>query len=159
MPNFITFIGPSWPVENGSVMGPLNYVGDYAIKFIKKMQGEAIRSIAPKQDITDAFNAHTQSSSSTRSGQVTVELGSETTKPEKSMQCSQAARFTTVRHNPWAYLGFGFTYEDMNKTKEGVDLTPYLSEEAIDPKWMEEVIKTGALVADREVQMPQPANQ
>lgn len=60
MPNFITFIGPTWPVENGSVMGPLNSVGDYAIKFIKKMQGEAIRSIMPKQDITDAFNAHTQ---------------------------------------------------------------------------------------------------
>jgi cation diffusion facilitator CzcD-associated flavoprotein CzcO len=23
MPNFITFIGPTWPIENGSVMGPL----------------------------------------------------------------------------------------------------------------------------------------
>lgn len=41
-------------------MGPLNSVGDYAIKFIKKIQSEAIRSIAPKQEITDAFNAHTQ---------------------------------------------------------------------------------------------------
>ena len=60
MPFFVTFIGPSWPVENGLVMGPLNSVGEYAIKFIKKMQGEAIRSIVPKQDITDAFNAHTQ---------------------------------------------------------------------------------------------------
>jgi hydroxyversicolorone monooxygenase len=60
MPNFVTFIGPSWPVENGSVMGPLGYVADYAIKIIKKMQNEFIRSIAPKQDITDAFNAHTQ---------------------------------------------------------------------------------------------------
>jgi hypothetical protein len=60
MPNFITFIGPTWPVENGSVMGPLRYVGEYAIKFIKKMQGEFIRSITPKQDMTDLFNAHTQ---------------------------------------------------------------------------------------------------
>lgn len=60
MPNFITFIGPTWPVENGSVMGPLYYVSEYAIKFIKKMQTEFIRSIAPKQEITDAFNAHTQ---------------------------------------------------------------------------------------------------
>jgi hypothetical protein len=60
MPNFITFIGPSWPVENGSVMGPLGKVGDYAIKIIKKLQSEFIRSLAPKQDVTDAFNAHTQ---------------------------------------------------------------------------------------------------
>tara|TARA_R110002060_G_scaffold4243_5_gene6717 strand:+ start:575 stop:715 length:141 start_codon:yes stop_codon:yes gene_type:complete len=45
----------------------------------------------------------------------------------------------------------------MNKTKEGVDLTPSLSEEAIDPKWMAEVIKTGVVVADRKVDIPQPA--
>lgn len=60
MPNFITFIGPTWPVENGSVMGPLSFVADYAISIIKKMQIELIHSIAPKQDITDLFNAHTQ---------------------------------------------------------------------------------------------------
>jgi len=60
MPNFLTFIGPTWPVENGSVMGPLAYVGNYAVKIIKKMQNEFIRSITPKQDITDLFNEHTQ---------------------------------------------------------------------------------------------------
>lgn len=36
MPNLVTFIGPTWPVENGSVMGPLTYVADYAIQMIKK---------------------------------------------------------------------------------------------------------------------------
>ncbi|KAM3076422.1 hypothetical protein ACMFMG_007241 [Clarireedia jacksonii] len=60
MPNFITFIGPTWPVENGSVMGPLGGVAQYALKFIKKMQNEFIKSIAPKQELTDLFNAHTQ---------------------------------------------------------------------------------------------------
>jgi len=60
IPNFITFIGPTWPVENGSVMGPLHQVAMYALKVIRKMQIEDIRSFAPKQDITDAFNAHTQ---------------------------------------------------------------------------------------------------
>ncbi|KAI9642092.1 hypothetical protein NHQ30_009963 [Ciborinia camelliae] len=60
IPNFITFIGPTWPVENGSIMGPLSEVSNYAIKFIKKMQNEFIKSIAPKQDMTDLFNAHTQ---------------------------------------------------------------------------------------------------
>lgn len=60
IPNFITFVGPTWPVENGSVMGPLGFVGEYAIKMIKKMQNEFIRSMTPKQDVTDLFNAHTQ---------------------------------------------------------------------------------------------------
>lgn len=60
MPNFLTFIGPTWPVENGSVMGPLAEVGEYAIKMIKKLQNEFIKSISPKQDVTDQFNAHTQ---------------------------------------------------------------------------------------------------
>jgi hydroxyversicolorone monooxygenase len=60
MPNFLTFIGPTWPVENGSVMGPLSYVGNYAVKMIKKMQNEFIKSITPKQEITDLFNEHTQ---------------------------------------------------------------------------------------------------
>ena len=60
IPNFITFIGPTWPVENGSVMGPLDSVATYTIKVIKKMQAEFIKSIVPKQDMTDLFNAHTQ---------------------------------------------------------------------------------------------------
>jgi hypothetical protein len=60
VPNFITFVGPTWPVKNGSLMGPLGKVGEYAIKIVKKIQAEFIRSIVPKQDITDAFNAHTQ---------------------------------------------------------------------------------------------------
>lgn len=59
-PNFLTFIGPTWPVENGSVMGPLHTVSDYAIQIIKKMQNENIKSWAPKQDITDKFNDHVQ---------------------------------------------------------------------------------------------------
>ena len=48
----------------------------------------------------------------------------------------------------WEFLGLGFTMEERT---EGADKCPYLSEEAIDPKWMKEVIQTGALVADRRV--------
>lgn len=47
-------------MENGSVMGPLHTVSDYAIQIIKKMQNENIKSWAPKQDITDKFNDHVQ---------------------------------------------------------------------------------------------------
>jgi hypothetical protein len=45
-------------------------------------------------------------------------------------------------------LGFGHAFDSSVK---GADLSPYLSEEALDPKWVEKVIKTGALVADRKV--------
>lgn len=41
-------------------MGPLAYVAQYALQMLKKIQTEYIRSIAPKQDITDSFNAHVQ---------------------------------------------------------------------------------------------------
>lgn len=59
-PNFLTFIGPTWPVENGSVMGPLSTVSEYAVQIIKKMQNENIKSWVPKQDVTDEFNQHAQ---------------------------------------------------------------------------------------------------
>lgn len=37
---------------------------------------------------------------------------------------------------------------DRNKDK-GADLSPYLNEEVIDKKWMEEVVKKGKLVVER----------
>lgn len=52
MPNFVMFIGPTWPVENGSVAGPLLDVSNYAIAMIKKVQNENIKSLVPRQEIT-----------------------------------------------------------------------------------------------------------
>jgi cation diffusion facilitator CzcD-associated flavoprotein CzcO len=60
MPNYITFFGPSWPIQNGSVMAPLHSVSEYAMQFLKKMQNENICSFAPKQTVTDQFNEHVQ---------------------------------------------------------------------------------------------------
>lgn len=47
-------------MENGSVSGPLLEVVEYTIKVIKKMQKEHIKSLVPKQDVTDLFNEHAQ---------------------------------------------------------------------------------------------------
>jgi hypothetical protein len=47
-------------LPDGSVMGPLHGVSEYAIQWIKKMQNENLRSWAPRQDITDQFNEHVQ---------------------------------------------------------------------------------------------------
>lgn len=60
MPNFMLFIGPTWPIQNGSVMAPLYSVSEYALQFIKKTQNENIRSWTPRQDMTDMFNDHVQ---------------------------------------------------------------------------------------------------
>jgi hypothetical protein len=59
-PNFITFVGPTFPVENGSVTGPLWQVSDYTLQLVRKIQSEYVCSISPKQDVTDEFNDHSQ---------------------------------------------------------------------------------------------------
>lgn len=56
----ITFFGPSWPVLDGSTLGSLDAVAGYVLQMIKKMQVENLKSWAPKQGITDAFNKHAQ---------------------------------------------------------------------------------------------------
>ncbi len=60
MPNFMTFIGPTWPIQNGSVMAPLYSVSEYAVKMIRKMQNENLRCWVPRQEVTDRFNEHVQ---------------------------------------------------------------------------------------------------
>ena len=52
------------PVENGSVLGPLGTVAEYALQIIQKMQNENIKSLVPRQDVTDSFNEHAQVSQS-----------------------------------------------------------------------------------------------
>lgn len=47
-------------LADGSVMGPLHTVSEYAIQWIKKMQNENLHSWAPRQDVTDQFNEHVQ---------------------------------------------------------------------------------------------------
>jgi len=60
MPNLLWFVGPTWPIENGSVTGPLLSVSEYAVQVIKKMQTDNIKSWVPNQDKTDLFNEHAQ---------------------------------------------------------------------------------------------------
>lgn len=60
MPNYYCFQGPTFPVSNGSVLGPLQAVGDYIIQMLHKMQREHIHSFDPKQEVADQFNHHAQ---------------------------------------------------------------------------------------------------
>ncbi|KAI9880737.1 MAG: hypothetical protein M1830_000626 [Pleopsidium flavum] len=151
-PNFITYIGPTWPVENGSVMGPLGTVADYAVQIIKKMQGEDIKSIAPKQDITDLFNEHCQEFikhtvwkedcrswyKSNITGRVNAIWPGSSLHYQEVIKTPRYEDYeiTYRNKNPWAHLGMGFTIA--NRTK-GMDISPYLSVENIDPDWLKAV--------------------
>ncbi|KAJ9612026.1 hypothetical protein H2200_003621 [Cladophialophora chaetospira] len=150
-PNFLTFIGPNWPVENGSVMGPLMYVSYYAMQMIKKIQSEYIASIAPKQDVTDAFNEHCQEwvkhtvwVEECRSWYKNNETGRvNAVWPGSSLHYVEAIRVPRyedfdieylgpAKKNMWAFLGMGAVKALVNKE----DVSPYLNAESIDPEWM-----------------------
>ncbi|KAJ4516740.1 hypothetical protein HRR88_007892 [Exophiala dermatitidis] len=153
-PNFLTFIGPNWPVENGSVMGPLYYVSQYAMQMIKKIQTEYIRSIAPKQDVTDAFNEHCQEwvrhtvwVDECRSWYKNNETGRvNAVWPGSSLHYIEAIRqpryedfeisyLGPAKKNMWAYLGMGTVPALVEKK----DVSPYLNVEMLDPEWMKAV--------------------
>ncbi|KAF2790345.1 FAD/NAD(P)-binding domain-containing protein [Melanomma pulvis-pyrius CBS 109.77] len=159
MPNFVIFIGPTWPIENGSVTGPLLSVSEYTIKLIKKMQREHIKSWVPKQDITDAFNEHTQEwikhtvwKDDCRAWYKNNETGRvNAVYPGSSLQyidVIESPRYEDfeiqyMHKNPWAHLGMGAS---LSNVKQGADISPYLQLEHIDPRWLKAIgYKSAAL--------------
>lgn len=159
MSNFIIFVGPTWPVENNTVTGPLLSVPEYAIQIIK-MQKDHIKSWVPKQDIIDSFNEPTKSGLSTLFGKRIAGPGIKTTILARSMVCSQ--RYTNIsllavwpsyslhyidviaqpryedfeikyeHKNPWVNLSMGYALA--NGVPDS-DVTPYLQLEKISLKW------------------------
>ncbi|KAH7070063.1 hypothetical protein FB567DRAFT_218995 [Paraphoma chrysanthemicola] len=157
MPNWLIFIGPTWPVENGSVTGPLHSACLYAIQVIKKMQRDHIKSWVPRQDITDSFNEHTQEfikhtvwKGECRSWYKNNDTGRvNAIWPGSSNQFCEAIEtprwedfdIKYMHKNPWAHLGMG--YAQCNVDFPNADVSPYLSLENIDPKWLKAVGYTG----------------
>ncbi|KAK2804911.1 hypothetical protein FQN50_006420 [Emmonsiellopsis sp. PD_5] len=148
-------LGPTWPVENGSIMGPLVEVGNYAIKLIKKIQNEHINSITPRQDVTDAFNEHVQEwvkhtiwTDDCRSWYKNNETGRvNAVWPGSSLhyiELIQEPRYEDYtityknKKNMWSFMGLG---RIKTHAEEGADHSPYMSLDAIDPLWLE-TIKT-----------------
>jgi len=132
-------------------MGPLAYVSQYALQYIKKIQTEYICSIAPKQSITDSFNAHVQEwvrhtvwTDDCRSWYKNNETGRvNAIWPGSSLHYIEAIRtpryedfeithLGPAKQNPWAFMGMGFVRDLIEQN----DVSPYLSVDNIDPKWM-----------------------
>ncbi|KAG0648197.1 FAD-binding monooxygenase moxY [Hyphodiscus hymeniophilus] len=148
-PNYIMYGGPTWPAMNGSAIGPLNTICGYSLQVIKKLQIENIRSFTPKQEVADAFNKHVQTfikgtvwEEDCRSWYKNAETGKVfAIWPGSSLHFMQALK--NVRwedyeinyhdENPFAHYGYGFTIEDRDPE---LSTAPYLTEEAIDEKWM-----------------------
>ncbi|CAO2658339.1 Nn.00g060620.m01.CDS01 [Neocucurbitaria sp. VM-36] len=170
MPNWIMFIGPTWPIENGSVTGPLLKVTEYTIKLIKKMQRSHIKSLTPRQDITDSFNAHAQEwikhtvwKDSCRSWYKNNDTGRvNAVWPGSSNHYSEVIEdpryedfhIEYLHKNPWAHLGMGFAV--CNKKFPDADVSPYLQVENVDPRWLKAIGYEGPA---REVQRAKEAKE
>ena len=149
MPNYFVFQGPTFPVSNGSVMGPLQAVGAYIVQIIRKMQHDRIHSFAPKQSVTDAFNHHAQTwlqdtcwtDKACRSWYKNNETGRvNSVWPGGSLHYCEMVE--TPRYedydikyeysNMFGFMGLGFT---RNQVVEDGDLSPYMSKNALEKKF------------------------
>jgi hypothetical protein len=153
MPNWLMYIGPTFPVENGSVTGPLLSVGQYTIQIIKKMQRDHIKSWVPRQDITDRFNDHAQElikhtvwKDDCRSWYKNNDTGRvNAVWPGSSNQYAEVIatpryedfKIEYLHENPWAHLGMGNAM--CNVKFPDSDVSPYLQLENIDPLWLKAV--------------------
>ncbi|KAL1304763.1 hypothetical protein AAFC00_003700 [Neodothiora populina] len=153
MPNFVTFIGPTWPVENGSVMGPLGTVAEYTIQLITKLQNEPnIISLAPSQSVTDAFNDHAQEwikhtvwKEGCRSwykdndtGRVNAVWPGSSLHYQHTIATPRYEDFEIVRkqndkENMFSWLGMGWAVENR---EPDANKSPYLNTDVLDPKWV-----------------------
>lgn len=134
-------------------MGPLDQVAQYCIQVIKKVQSEQIKSLTPKQSVTDAFNAHCQEwvthtvwVDGCRSWYKNNDTGRvNAVWPGSSLHYIQVIKEPRYEDydidymngkNMWSYLGMGTTKE---LTTPGSDVSPYLNVGNLDPEWLKAV--------------------
>ncbi|KAH7141866.1 hypothetical protein EDB81DRAFT_653405 [Dactylonectria macrodidyma] len=147
IPNYFTVMGPSFPIANGSVMGPLQAVAKYLLKIVQKIQRDNIRSLSPKQAVTDEFNEHTQAwvrGTAWADPRCRSWYKDNTTGRVNAIWPGSSLHFCELvkepryedfeikylnDHNMWEFLGLGFTRDMM---REAGDLSPYISLDELD---------------------------
>ncbi|KAJ4109431.1 hypothetical protein NW765_004319 [Fusarium oxysporum] len=152
IPNYMMYLGPNCPVENGSITGLLEAIVSYTVKVIKKMQRDNIKYFVPRQDVTDEFNDHAQS---WFKGTVWEENCNAWYKNRKTGRVDaiwpgSALHFRDAIEDPrwedmeikyhsrnrFQYLGYGFAPVDLS-TSPDADRSPYLKLENLDPRFYE----------------------
>ncbi|KAF5661463.1 sterigmatocystin biosynthesis monooxygenase stcW [Fusarium circinatum] len=147
IPNYMMYLGPNCPVENGSITGLLEAIVSYTVKVIRKMQRDNIKYFVPRQDATDEFNDHAQS---WFKGTVWEENCNAWYKNRKTGRVDaiwpgSALHFRDAIEDPrWedmeikyhSYLGYGFASVDLSTSPEA-DRSPYLKLENLDPRFYE----------------------
>ncbi|GME64935.1 hypothetical protein GTA08_BOTSDO02290 [Neofusicoccum parvum] len=149
MPNWITFLGPNWPVAQGSIIGAVDANGSYAVMCIKKLQSDWLHSFCPRQDVTNEYNEHTQIwakktvwSQDCRSWYKDLDTGRVT-----AVYCGHSLHYRdmlssvrwedmdiryTNKCNRFAFMGIG---RPLSQVREGSDISPYFGLQRIDKRW------------------------
>lgn len=55
MPNYFIFTGPNATVGHGTLLTSMTWTAEYIVKWLGKMAGEGIKSVAPTREATDEF--------------------------------------------------------------------------------------------------------
>ncbi|EWG54448.1 hypothetical protein FVEG_17322 [Fusarium verticillioides 7600] len=152
IPNYMMYLGPNCPVENGSITGLLEAIVSYTVKVIKKMQRDNIKYFVPRQDVTDEFNDHAQSwfkgtvweedcnawYKNRKTGRVDAIWPGSALHFRDAIQDPRWEDMEIKYHarNRFQYLGYGFAPIDLS-TSPDADRSPYLKLENLDPRFYE----------------------
>ncbi|KAL5935303.1 hypothetical protein ACKVV1_000049 [Pyricularia oryzae] len=141
-PNFFMLMGPRNLGGQGTLIQSLDWIGNYIVKWVRKMATEDIKYVHPKADKTRAFMLYGDSIHSslvwsggcsswykrgTKDGRVTVLFGGGIHLFHRLFSEIRGEDFDIVyrTRNPWRFLGNGFLEWEF---REDADLSWYLEE-------------------------------
>ncbi|EXJ89881.1 hypothetical protein A1O3_02948 [Capronia epimyces CBS 606.96] len=137
-PNYFTSLGP-YSASNGSLLPPIEHGCRYILKLVEKSQIERIKSLAPKEDVTNQFREHSDLllkrtvwnqpcrswfKNGTIDGLPRCYPGSRTHFVETMQPRYEDFEIEYERDNRFYYLGNGFATREL----DGRDATLYLGE-------------------------------
>ncbi|PGH11939.1 hypothetical protein AJ80_06904 [Polytolypa hystricis UAMH7299] len=144
-PNYFMFLGPNAPISNGTLIPVMEKQCDYMVEFAAKMQRQKIKAASVKQDVTHQLNIRHQKflprmvftdpcRSWYKGGRADGKVigiwpGSSLHYYEViSEPRYEDYEFTYHGHDPWSYLGDGWTQLEVDDKEQdhALDLAFYL---------------------------------
>ncbi|RBR09789.1 hypothetical protein FVER53590_13320 [Fusarium verticillioides] len=153
IPNYLMYIGPNCPVENGSIMGLLEAVVQYTVKCIRKMQTDNIKYFVPRPEVMGDFNKHIHSwfKGIVWEDDCNTWYKNRKTGNVDAIWPGSALHFRTALEDPrWEdmqiryhhptdrfnYVGYGYAPRDLDPNPKA-DTSPYLTLDNLDPRFYE----------------------